>query len=565
MAELSIETQAIIDRLKAEGNLLRNSGANSIRSVKADLGKFEGLFDTIADNVIEQTDILRQSLLDSREQAQTNLERVRRESAEAELNRDNQDSSTSQETQTPIEQPTEKPERESKGLFGMIRGLINPKNLLIGGALLTALPVIYGFVDEMTDGKLTEIKDQLMDLDFSILTDNIGTIGVAVAGLAGLAAVMNTTMTTIAGLKLGTALTNFTTSLMGGGDGDGKDKKKGKKGKTPKTPKPKPGARVPGLGKALFAAAGIGILSNAQSISDYIQKEALGRTPGQVAGFDLADSAVDLGTYAAGGATLGAMFGPKGALIGAAAGAAFGLGKLAIDYIDDQVLDNGTLTNAMEDIVNERTEADSRLAELVQRRQKLLDNGLDTSRIEKEISDLETQIADGAKQAEQSYLEEKARLEEKLEKERIQAANRLRIAKHHYENLPSATNEKHLVEAVEKNKRKEQEILDQIKANEAAALKLGADYDVINPNSSLNGQGPLMDMGKTQEQINMEKAPTMSQFLDRMGGSTDQSVTIVKNSPVYNQVFNQGGSSSATNNSYVLAGSQGGGSDGLPI
>ena len=262
--------------------------------------------------------------------------------------------------------------------------------------------------------------------------------------------------------------------------------------------------------------------------------------------------------------TLGSMFGIKGAIIGAVAGFTFGLGKAAIEYISDEVLDKGTLTNKMEELVNERTETDSRLAELVQRRQELLDGGFDTSRIEKEISDLKTQIADESQQAEQTYLEEKARLEEKLEKERILASNRMANAKRQFSKNPEAQ-EKNMLRVAKLNKEKEQEILDQIKANEAAALKLGADYDVINPNSSLKGQGPLMDMGKTQEQINMEKAPTMSQFLDRMGGSTDQSVTIVKNSPVYNQVFNQGGSSSATNNSYVLAGSQGGGSDGLPI
>ena len=568
MAELSIETQAIIDRLTAEGNLLRNKGNNSIRTVKADLSKFKGLFDTIAYEVSMQTNILRQGLLDSQEQAKTNLEREKRAAADAELDKDNKDSKTSKETEKPAKEPKEKPKKESKGLFGMMKSLLSPKNLMIGGAILTALPVIYGFVDEMTDGKLTEIKDQLMDLDFSILTDNILLIGSAVGGLAALALTMKGVMTNIAGLKLGTALTNFTTSLMGGGDGDGKDKKKNKnknkKGKPPKTPKLS--GKGPGAGGILMSGAGVGALIYAQSISDFIQKEALGVTPGEVAGFDVTDSFTDLGVYAAGGAmTLGGMFGKKGYLIGAALGAAYGFGKMAVDYINDEVLDNGTLTNEMEDIVNQRTETDNNLKELLERRQKLLKYSMDTSAIDKQISDLEAQVAKNAKEAEQTYLEEKARLEEELRKVRNRDDVRLRTAQNNFKNDPTADNEEALIERMEKNKANEKKILDQIKANEAAALKLGADYDAINPNSSLNGQGPLMDMGKTQEQINMEKAPTMSQFLDRMGGPTDQSVTIVNSSPVYNQSFHQGGSSSATNNSYVLAGNQGSSSDGLPI
>jgi hypothetical protein len=60
MAELSAETQAIIQRLKDEGELVRNSGTNSIRSVKIEMSKFKGVFDVISANIVEQTSILRQ-------------------------------------------------------------------------------------------------------------------------------------------------------------------------------------------------------------------------------------------------------------------------------------------------------------------------------------------------------------------------------------------------------------------------------------------------------------------------------------------------------------------------
>ena len=62
MAELSPETQAIINRLKAEGDVVRNSGTNSVRSVKFQLEKFESIFNVISNNISEQTDMMRTQL-----------------------------------------------------------------------------------------------------------------------------------------------------------------------------------------------------------------------------------------------------------------------------------------------------------------------------------------------------------------------------------------------------------------------------------------------------------------------------------------------------------------------
>ena len=62
MAELSQETQAIIATLKAEGDLIRNSGTNSVRAVNIKLDKFQGLFDAISTNIVEQTSMLREQL-----------------------------------------------------------------------------------------------------------------------------------------------------------------------------------------------------------------------------------------------------------------------------------------------------------------------------------------------------------------------------------------------------------------------------------------------------------------------------------------------------------------------
>ena len=60
--KISDETKAIIDRLKAEGDLIRNSGTNSLRSVKIELSKFEKVFNVISSNVVEQTEMMRSQM-----------------------------------------------------------------------------------------------------------------------------------------------------------------------------------------------------------------------------------------------------------------------------------------------------------------------------------------------------------------------------------------------------------------------------------------------------------------------------------------------------------------------
>jgi hypothetical protein len=55
----SEDTQAIIDRLKAEGDLIRNSETNSVKSLNVKLEKFDGLFQSINANVIEQTQMMK--------------------------------------------------------------------------------------------------------------------------------------------------------------------------------------------------------------------------------------------------------------------------------------------------------------------------------------------------------------------------------------------------------------------------------------------------------------------------------------------------------------------------
>jgi len=70
----SDDTQAIIDRLKAEGDLIRNTGTNSVRSLNVKLEKFDGLFQSINTNIIQQTAMMEQNMgltIDAAERSRT--------------------------------------------------------------------------------------------------------------------------------------------------------------------------------------------------------------------------------------------------------------------------------------------------------------------------------------------------------------------------------------------------------------------------------------------------------------------------------------------------------------
>ena len=63
--KMSPETEAIIDRLKREGQLTRNSEGNSIKSIKMNLEKFTEAFSAIQTNTAETAKILSDSFVDS--------------------------------------------------------------------------------------------------------------------------------------------------------------------------------------------------------------------------------------------------------------------------------------------------------------------------------------------------------------------------------------------------------------------------------------------------------------------------------------------------------------------
>jgi hypothetical protein len=163
MADMSDETKAILERLKAEGDLVRNTGKNSIREVSIKLDKFMPVFQNIRNEMMFQTDILREQAGIAKEVAEAR----RREADLAELARDTEKDKPDY-TKAPTAaqtQATDKGKKESV-LGALMEGGImrNLKDLFIIGAGGFALyNLAKGFIDKKYDGAFTKMETSIGD------------------------------------------------------------------------------------------------------------------------------------------------------------------------------------------------------------------------------------------------------------------------------------------------------------------------------------------------------------------------------------------------------------------
>ena len=153
MAELSEQTQAIIDRMKAEGDLVRNSGTNSIRQVNVKLDKFQGLFETISSNVIQQTSILSKSA--NLQVEQLEAERTREQFQEI----DPPEASPTTDSSDQLEQSKKTNETIEK-IGDSISGALNLKNIALAGlgGFLT-YNLLKGFIEQGLQDNLLGMND----------------------------------------------------------------------------------------------------------------------------------------------------------------------------------------------------------------------------------------------------------------------------------------------------------------------------------------------------------------------------------------------------------------------
>lgn len=180
---LSAETEAIVNRLKAEGDLIRNSGTNSIRSVNIQLAKFDGLFNSINSNISEQTKIMHRQLgiaEDAIQSARTK-EQYEEIASPAAAQTDDRDESNNRNTNEKIDKMSDS-----------IANALSLQNIALGAAgLFVGYNLLKGFVDERTGGGFTAMENnlgnfatQLGSIDLSSLPTTLETMQTTMADLS---------------------------------------------------------------------------------------------------------------------------------------------------------------------------------------------------------------------------------------------------------------------------------------------------------------------------------------------------------------------------------------------
>jgi len=389
VAELSKETEAIIDRLKREGQLTRNGDANSIKQVKINLEKFAPVFQNINTSLIninstidkflgraeaytvervntgpqaaslmssEQLDELTRSINVDPETAElqkqaaelalrNNIadeerrgdeERKRKEKEEDDRKRENlqnlrENTITGQMVTNPL------------GFFGKVL-----KGALVG---FVGFNIVRGVIDQFMDGAATKA---LKSIDWKGIADGFTNVNnlLGMAPWKAFAGAITAWAMIDVGAPLAIAatgeflrtnmltrtlsnmqITNSTPGMSGLGSG---------------------------LSKGVIAAAGVAVGLTMMALRSYIDKNS-GLTEQEIATRDMtfwsAGTAMDVVGYGATGATFGAMFGPQGAAVGAIVGTMYGIGMKAVDALMRTAEQDIDVARLDEDIADRKAKA----------------------------------------------------------------------------------------------------------------------------------------------------------------------------------------------------------------
>jgi hypothetical protein len=326
MAKISEETQAIINRLKAEGDLIRNSGTNSLRSVKVELSKFEGVFQSINTNLIDQTNMLKAASALTQEQ----LESQRRREDFEEVQR-NEEAKEKVETGPPGPVGSDKSESVLGALMsGGIGGIFKDfAKIAIGGVgLFAAYNFAKGYIDEKSGGGFTKFENSMVKTFKDTDWDQVGVSFKEFAekipeALLKITDFLTNPLTYLVGgaaaTALGLAIKGITTKIMTDKIVDRVLQNQGMGG----TDRQDKGGKGKGGGKGFFNLKNIGggligaaIAMAEKPIRDWISKQTW--SDEEIAGINVGDAA-DTAVMAAG--SMG---------IGMSLAGLFGLGALGI-------------------------------------------------------------------------------------------------------------------------------------------------------------------------------------------------------------------------------------------
>lgn len=190
MAEMTADTRAILDRLKAEGDLIRNSGTNSLRAMNVKLDKFDGLFQSINENLIEQTKFMARSLGIASDAA----ERARNKEQFEEVSKSSPEPVSTPEPATPGSgASTSDSDRKIDAMGDAIASALSLKNIALAGAgAFVGYNLLKGFIDEKTGGGFTEFENNfgsfaksLSDTGFAEIKETATDIRTSLENLTG--------------------------------------------------------------------------------------------------------------------------------------------------------------------------------------------------------------------------------------------------------------------------------------------------------------------------------------------------------------------------------------------
>jgi hypothetical protein len=334
MAELSPGTQAIIDRLKAEGDLVRNSGTNSVRSVKFQLDKFESIFNVISNNISEQTDMMRLQL------------GMQSEAVEKANTREQFEELAPPPPATPERDDGVTPLKDVGNKTGdAIAKALSMKNLALGAAgLFVGFNLLKGYIDEETDGGFSKMQASIGAISWDDVTTGFTGMTTAMSAINwtnfsgainSMADTVNTFTTWIGDVGVG----DIVSTVVAGGlvSAGAKGAMMGLLGKAG-------GAGMAGR----LAAIGPGIALAAAGLAVYYGDDIANWIGGQM-GIENPETIRDMGTMVKFGGvalSIGAMFGPPGLLVAAAATAAVGLGLLIHGWIKKTKISEAEKFNA---------------------------------------------------------------------------------------------------------------------------------------------------------------------------------------------------------------------------
>ena len=201
MASLSEETKAIIERLKSEGDLIRNTGTNSIKSMNIKLEKFDGLFTSINSNIKMQTEMM-QAQLGLQQEV---IEKGRTSEQFDELGGQAQKPTLEPESKANDAAAKAETDKKIDNIADSIASGFSLKNFALGAAgLFVGYNLLKGFVDEKTNGGWTAFETNLGSMakglggiDFSTLPTTFSNLQASLDGIGESLASLKTSLETI--------------------------------------------------------------------------------------------------------------------------------------------------------------------------------------------------------------------------------------------------------------------------------------------------------------------------------------------------------------------------------